>query len=239
MKKLFFLFLLFSSIFTFAQKNLNPYKYVIIPSRFEFQNEDNQYGLSMLLKYKFDQLGFTVYMESDGLPNFILENRCLALYPFIKESGGVFVTKLKLEVRDCYGEVLFLTKEGSSRDKSYKVAYNEALRSSLNSFNGYSLQYSAKNNLTNTNLSSNTSSQNLISNTKLSDAHLVFKPSLNSSIILDSDTQEVVFTIYLSKKTDTYFIKGESGLIYKNNNKWFREYYENDKVVIEELDLRF
>jgi hypothetical protein len=239
MKKLFFLFLLFSSIFVFAQKNLNPYKYVIIPSRFEFQNEDNQYGLNMLLKYKFDQLGFTVYMESEGLPKFILDSRCLALYPFIKESGGVFVTKLKLEVRDCYGEVLFLTKEGSSRDKSYKVAYNQALRSSLNSFNGYSLQYSAKNNLTNTNLSSNTSSQNLISNTKLSDAHLVFKPLRTSFVILDSDTQEVIFTIYLSKKSDTYFIKGESGLIYKNNNNWFREYFENEKVVIEQLDIRF
>ena len=40
MKKHFLLFVLFLSGTAFAQKDLNAYKYIVVPSRFDFQKEE-------------------------------------------------------------------------------------------------------------------------------------------------------------------------------------------------------
>lgn len=257
MKKAFLFIVLLISFTAISQKKLNSYKYAIIPSQFNFQKENNQYGLNMLLKYKFQQLGFETYLEQEDIPAFLQENRCLAVIPSIIDSSGVFMTTLVVEVKNCYGKVLFVTKEGSSRTKNYKISYNEALRSSLKSFKGYSLEFSPENNLVNTNVvekqleieklqaevailkNNNSSSNNINTNIESSDAHFIIKPTVGGFVLLNSVTKKIAFTIYLSKKADTYFIKGQSGVIYKNGLKWYREFIYNDKVGIEELDIRF
>jgi hypothetical protein len=145
MKKYVLLFVLFIGATVFAQQDLNSYQCVVVPSKFDFQKQENQYGLSDLLKFKFNELGFETYIESEDLPNKYVENPCLVLTPVIIKKRKLFKTIMHVEVRNCYGKVLFVTKEGSSGEKINKVASNIAVRESLKSFGNYKLVYTPVN----------------------------------------------------------------------------------------------
>lgn len=141
MKKYFLLFVLFIGVTAFAQKDLNSYQCVIIPSKFDFQKQVNQYGLNDLLKLKFNELGFETYIESEDVPNKYLEKPCLVLTPVIIKKRKLFKTIMHIEILNCYGKVLFVTKKGSNGEKVNKIASNMALRESLKSFGNYKLDY--------------------------------------------------------------------------------------------------
>lgn len=143
MKKYTLLLILFIGCNVFAQEKMNAYKYAVVPSQFDFQKEPNQYGINQLLKYKFQQLGFETYLDTDELPTKLKEKGCLSISPNIINFGGVFKTRIIIEVKDCLNQVLFVTNEGSSKHKSYKTAYNIAVRQALSSFKDYKLDYKA------------------------------------------------------------------------------------------------
>lgn len=146
MKKYILLFILAFNLSAYSQEALNAYKYVIVPSQFEFQKKIDQYGINTLLKYKFQQLGFETFLDNEEIPMELKVNTCIYITPRLIDSSTMFTTKLTVEIKDCYGKVLFATKEGRSRSKSYEVAYKEALRSSLTYFGSYRLNYTPKNN---------------------------------------------------------------------------------------------
>ncbi len=141
MKKL----LIFTFVFigflssTFGQ-DLNSYKYVIVPSSFEFLREPNQYQLNELTKFLFEKYGFEVYMDEE-LPAELIENRCKALIANVKKESGLFSTKLVVVLKDCKNNQLFISKEGSSREKDYKTAYQEALRDAFESISALNYKY--------------------------------------------------------------------------------------------------
>jgi len=124
-----------------AQKELNAYKYIIIPSRFDFQKEANEYGVNLLLKYKFQQLGFESYLDTDDLPKELLTNTCLYATPVLHTKSNMFKTVVSIELFDCTKKSLYKTQEGSSTSKNFKASYNEAIRKSLKSFGDYKLEY--------------------------------------------------------------------------------------------------
>jgi len=144
MKNYLFLLTVFFSFNVFGQKELDTYKYVVVPSRFDCQKTANEYGLNMLLKYKFQQLGFEVYLDTDDLPEKLRVNSCLYVVPNLISKSTMFKTTVKVELKDCAKKSLYLTKQGSSSAKNYKLSYNEATREALKSFNGYELSYTPK-----------------------------------------------------------------------------------------------
>ncbi|PHS08448.1 MAG: hypothetical protein COA88_06910 [Kordia sp.] len=141
MKKNILLFVLFISVTAFAQKELNAYKYIVIPSRFDFQKEANQYGINLLLKYKFQQLGFEVFLDTDDLPQELRTNTCFYASPVLLTKSNMFKTRVSVELLDCYNKSLFKTQEGISTSKNFKMSYNEAVRMALKSFGDYKLKY--------------------------------------------------------------------------------------------------
>ncbi len=145
MKKHFLLFVLFIGVTAFAQKELNAYRYVVIPSKFDFQKEANEYGINLLLKYKFQKLGFETYLDTDVLPEILRVNTCLITYPVLHVKNNMFKTVTSIELLNCNKESLFKTQSGTSTSKNTKVSYNEAIRKSLKSFGDYKLDYSPVN----------------------------------------------------------------------------------------------
>jgi len=142
MKKL----LIFSFVFigfissTFGQ-DLNSYKYVLVPSSFEFLKEPNQYQLNELTKFLFEKNGFEAYLEDEELPMELSQNRCKALIANVKNNSGLFSTKLVVVLKDCKNNQLFISEEGSSREKVYKTAYQEALRNAFESISALNYKY--------------------------------------------------------------------------------------------------
>jgi len=127
-----------------AQKELNAYKYIIIPSRFDFQKVANEYGVNLLLKYKFQQLGFESYLDTDDIPQEVRTNTCLYASPVLYAKSNMFKTVVSIELFDCTKKSLYKTQEGSSNSKNFKVSYNQAVREALKSFGDYKLDYSPK-----------------------------------------------------------------------------------------------
>ena len=51
-----------------AQKNINDYKYIIVPKTFDFLNSEDQYQLNSLTKFLFNKYDFEAYFVDDDFP---------------------------------------------------------------------------------------------------------------------------------------------------------------------------
>ena len=73
---------------------------MIVPNRYAFQKEDNQYQLNMLTKFLLEKQGFKVYMESEA-PAKLLQNPCDALKADVKNESNMMTSKVQLLLTDC------------------------------------------------------------------------------------------------------------------------------------------
>ena len=103
---------------------------VIVPNRYAFQKEDNQYQLNMLTKFLLEKQGFKVYMESEA-PAELLQNPCDALKADVKNESNMMTSKVQLLLTDCTNKAVFTSQIGKSREKEFKKSYQEALRNAL------------------------------------------------------------------------------------------------------------
>jgi hypothetical protein len=129
-----------------SQNSINNYKYVVVPERYNFLKQDDQYSLNNLTKALLQDKGFTVYFDNAELPGEVANNKCRALSADVLEKGGMFTTSLTLLLKDCQGNIVFKSKEGKSREKDYKVAYNMALRDAFTSLDQVRYAYNGSTN---------------------------------------------------------------------------------------------
>ena len=120
-------FTLFCSIL-FAQNSINSYKYILVPKQFEFQNVEDQHQLNSLTNFLFNKAGYTVLYTDEQYPDDLAKNMCLALKAKINNNSSLFTTKMTIDLYDCKNTIVFSTKEGRSKVKEYKKAYQEAIR---------------------------------------------------------------------------------------------------------------
>ena len=131
----------------FSQTNLNQYKYVVVPNKFDFLNEADQYQLNSLTKFLFEKYGFATLKEGENYPEDMVKNRCLALKSDVLKDSGIFKTKLTVELKDCNDRTVFTSEVGESREKEYKMAYNEALRDAFKSIEALNYKYQPSENI--------------------------------------------------------------------------------------------
>lgn len=124
-----------------AAGNLNDYKYVIVPVKYEFLKEADKYQLNSLTRFLFEKYGFTAFMENGDFPEDYKKNNCLALKAEVISDNNLFKTKLKVQLKNCEGHVLYTTKVGETREKDLKTAYNLALREAFTSFEAVNYKY--------------------------------------------------------------------------------------------------
>ena len=141
MKRYFLVLLLFLSYSGYSQNTISNYKYVVVPEKFNFLKQKDQYSLNSLTKGLLEYKGFTVYFDNTNLPGEVANNRCRALSADVLEKSGMFSTRLTLILKDCQGNIVFKSKEGESREKEYRVAYNMALRDAFTSLDTVSYSY--------------------------------------------------------------------------------------------------
>jgi len=139
------LFFIVSSIF--AQNNINNYKYVVVPNKFDFLKEKDQYQINSLTKFLFNKYGFEAIMAGSEYPEDLILNRCLGLKPNVIKDSGMFKTKLIIELSNCNDKVIYTSAVGESRAKDYKTAYNLALRDAFKSIKALNYKY-VPNNIT-------------------------------------------------------------------------------------------
>lgn len=143
MKTVIALLVTFLGFSGYSQTDLNDYKYIIVPKKFDAFKHENQHQTSTLVKYLFNGKGFnTVY--DDELPSDLNSNRCLGLLADLEDDSSMFTTKTIVTLKNCNGHEVFNSMQGVSKEKGYKAAYTEAIRESMRSFNDINYVYNRK-----------------------------------------------------------------------------------------------
>jgi hypothetical protein len=251
----------------FSQSNLNNYKYVIVPKKYDFLKEADQYSLNGLTKFLFEKYGFSTLMEGDNYPDDLIKNRCLALNSNVILDSGLFKTKLKVELEDCTDKVVFTSDIGESREKEFGKAYTEALRSAFISFEALSYKYEPKENkvsevehqefkketetlsrekiaevmpVAETAIAATAVVETIINpsnNTSVSNI-LYAQATLNGFQLVDS-SPKVVYKIQKTGLSSVFLVDGKNGVLYEKDGNWVLEFYEDNILKQEILSIKF
>ena len=122
---------------------LNSYKYIIVPKKFEDFKSVNQYQTSTFVKYYFEQNGFNAVYD-DALPMDLAADRCLGLMANLVDGSNMFTTKVSITLKDCNNVEVFRSEEGKSKIKEYNKAYRDAIQKTFISFAGMDYHYEPK-----------------------------------------------------------------------------------------------
>lgn len=245
MKKILFIsFILTTSIF--AQKKVNNYKYIIVPNKFEFAKKADQYQTSSLTKFLFNKYGFTAFLSNEKLPQDLAQNKCVALTGTIKDKSGMFTTKSIVELRDCFNNLIYSSKEGRSRNKDYKKGYHEAIRNAFKSIQTLKYKYdpSKKIESKNQNVPVLVATPKVIESKKIEAVNselfkvLYAQPKENGFQIVDSEPK-IIFKVLKTTIKEVYILENRKGVLYKNGNIWIAEYYKGKENVIEKFQIKF
>ena len=122
------------------QAQLNDYKYIVVPKKFNDFKRENQYLTSTLVKHLFAEKGFNAIYD-DALPDELNNDRCLGLTAQIKDESTMFLTKATIVLLDCQSQEVFLTQQGTSKEKEFRLSYGNAIRDAFRSFDEISYSY--------------------------------------------------------------------------------------------------
>lgn len=246
MKRNVLLLFLLVSWSAYAQTTINNYKYVLVPEKFEFSREANQYGLNFLAKSLLEDKGFSVYFDNTEIPKELAGDRCNALKVEVVQRKAIFATNLTLFLKDCRGNIIFKSKEGKSREKEYATAYEEALKDAFKSLNDVPYAYSAPTNTPLQTVDTATASSPMPATTTVpaeqreSAGTLYAQATANGFQLIDT-TPKIVLTLLKTSAPD-YFIASKgttNGIVFKKTGEWFFEYYHEGKLISEKLAIKF
>ena len=247
MKKLVFVFILFSTV-AFSQ-NINNYKAVIIPLKYDFLKSENQYRLATLTKLNLQKAGFIAFYSNEDIPS-EYKDRCSLLTVDVKKESGFLMTKLAVVFNDCFGKLVYQSEMGKSKLKEYEAAYSEALNDAFRSINAlnykYELNQSPSKQLTQVSPvesvnSSISSSATVVQDSPNTNAELLYAQATPTGYQLVDASPKVVFKLNKTSVPTLYTaIKdNRQGVLIQKENQWFFEYYENDKLFSELVRVKF
>ncbi len=247
MKKLVFVFILFSTV-AFSQ-NINNYKAVIIPLKYDFLKSENQYRLATLTKLNLQKAGFVAFYSNEAIPS-EYKDRCSLLTVDVKKESGFLMTKLAVVFNDCFGKLVFQSEMGKSKLKEYESAYSEALNDAFRSINALNYKYELSQlpiqqvtqvipvAVVNSPISS---SATVVQDFPNSNAELLYAQAIPTGYQLVDASPKVVFKLNKTSVPTLYTaIKdNRQGVLIQKENQWFFEYYENDKLFSELVRVKF
>ena len=256
-----FIFLLFT-VSAYSQNTINNYKYVLVPERFDFSKEDNQYGLNSVAKLLLEDKGFIAFIGNEELPTELVANKCNALRAEVVQKKGLFVTNLTLLLKDCQGNIVFKSKEGKSREKEFHTAYDLALRDAFSSLNDVPYKYdstalapsqqamttpaappaAAPATATAPTPAPATTPAPAPASASVAEAigTLYAQATPNGYQLIDT-TPKKVLTLSKTSMQD-YFIAEDgasNGVVFRKNGEWFFEYYKDNKLISQKLQIKF
>lgn len=238
MKKTFLIFFSLFSLFSFAQK-INDYEFIMVPTKFDFQSDENEYRLNTLLKFRLEEYGFKAFYTSDQL-NTNYSDRCLYLNASVVNESSMFMTKFYVVFKDCNNNIVFQSEIGTSKVKARKDAYKDALEEALKSVKAINYKFNGKNTQQVALKTDALANVKVDSVEVISENSLFAQPIANGFQLVDA-TPKVVLKILKTSLTD-YFMAtsvAKNGIVFKKNNEWIFEYYLNEKLISEKLIIKF
>ncbi|MCW2117770.1 hypothetical protein [Flavobacterium sp. 7A] len=243
--KLILLFAILSNSL-FAQ-SINDYAAVIIPVRYSFQSEDNQYRLSTLTKFNLEKAGFVGIYSNVNFAN-EFPDRCSVLNVDVVKDSGFLTTKLYIEFKDCYGKVVYTSEVGKSKEKDYGEAYKEALNDAFESVYKLEYKYSGKPVAAKAIVTNQVETvKAVVVNTPISTvvtnsaADVLYAQPTQTGYQLIDKTPKVVMKLMKTGNPNSFIaIKGDiQGVLSLKDNQWFFDSYQNGTLVSEVIAVKF
>ena len=237
MKRLFLKILIVFSLFTYSQQS---YKYVIIPKKFSFFNEENKYETNQLTKSFFQTEGYTVLYDTDVFPQELAQNRCLALYADAIAQNNMFTTKIQIIIKDCANEQVYVSEFGTSREKQYSIAYKESFREALSSMKG-NLTFNPKKEETIQKTEEKIVQENNVAKENIKNFSTLNAHKTSTGYQLKSKDGALVFVLLKTSLPTLFFAKRNEteGVLIQKIDGWYFEYYKNENLITESIAITF
>ena len=234
----------------YAQTDLNQYKYVSVPDRFDFMKTNDQFQMSSLTQFLLTKKGFTVLESIENYPSDLAANSCLLLDVNVEKIKGFLKTKLEVQFINCKKEVVFRSAIGTSKEKDFKMAYHQAIRAAFDSMEvlNYNYEESAAIDIsapieTSTTVLPKPSVQTPSAPIVVASVDPVDLPELPKTLIVSTAygyditdaNGRVLYSIYQTMEEGIFIIDKLPGIAYKRGKRWVREYVLEKKMVIEPL----
>lgn len=232
MKKITVILLLFVISLTRAQ-HPSGYNFFVVPDKFEFLDEKDEYLINSLAKHLLEKRGFTAFFESDDKPIEFSMDECSVLKFDLTKEKRFIHTKLKITVKDCMGKII-AESYGTSKEKKYERAYNMALREALDV-----LYIPERDEITKKYLGTDTSGTQV--EVQKTPEFLYAKTTSQGFKLLDYQDNEV-YTLFKTSKPDQFIVSTETinGALYKSGEIWVLEYLNKDNQIVKEsLKIKF
>jgi hypothetical protein len=247
-------FFIACNFYAFAQeKKVRNYKYIIVPERFAFLKQNDQYQTSSLTKFLLEKNGFTVVLDSEEYPIELRKNTCKALIAEIVDTSSMFKTSVFIAFKNCSKNVVYRTKEGESRQKDYKEAFHEAIRSAHAYMSD--ITYAARSNAVKINKTRDRVADIPLMGKKVAVTPIIKRKVSASKTIKETNTlyaqpnengfqlinlkPAVVFLILKTNLKDVFIIKDKNGVLYRKETIWFAEFYEKGALVEKKYQIKF
>ena len=227
------LFILISS--SFCQSDINS-TLILVPKSYSFLKSEDQHQLNSLTYFLLNKHGFKPIYENEISKNKLTSICELLKVDVEKVKGGMFSTKLKVNFKDCNGNIVAESKVGESREKEFKKAYQLALRDAFNSLEYKTIQKSninivKKDNQTN----------NIINDTvNVSIPKVLYAQNIEGGFQLVDTEPKVIFKIYRTNKEDCFTSNLTNVIFYKQNDVWYKlKFSEDGSQEVEEVNIKF
>ncbi len=171
---------------------------------------------------------YEVYFDDAVLPMEIAQNRCNALTGVLIDNSNIFLTKMKLQLKDCQNKIVFESAEVKSKEKNIQVGYIEAIKLLSPELKKYKVAL-----LQNKEVVAQKPSEITTTTTNVK---YQFVEIANGYVIMDN-SPKVVLQVYKTTNPNIFIADkfGVKGVFTKLDNKGVFEYYLNDKLVVEEF----
>ena len=260
------LFLTIANLFAFGQeKKVNNYKFIVVPDRFDFLKQKNEYKTSSLTKFLLQKNGFTVVLNSEQYPIALRGNPCSGLNALVLDRSSMFKFKVIIELRDCSNRLLYTSEEGVSRLKEFKKGFQEAIRNAHASMNDIAYEPFLLPNISKDkkeivivnpalveerkevkieaeipviNSIEEDAQASPINNIVLASSVLYAQPVENGFQLINSKPT-VVFVILKTKVKGVFILKDKNGVLYKKEGVWIAEFYENGTFIEKKYQVKF
>lgn len=243
MKKVLLTLILMLSLASFSQ-NINDYQYVIVPKKFDSFKEEDKHGLNTSVKLLLQKYGFKAYFSDDSFFDANVGNRCDFLTAGLVDDSGLMVTKVRVVLKDCKGNIVYQTELGRSREKLYSIAYSQALREAAKSFETLNYKYNGTVSV------EPAAEQKLVVKvvdskmetvpTTTNEVFFFAQPTANGYQVIDNEPK-VIMRLYKTSQTNVFMAdkNGVNGTVLIKDGKWVFERYENGQLVSEPINLKF
>lgn len=216
---------------TWSQETSAILDKILLPTRFDFQNKENEYRLSSIIKNELEKKGYQVFY-ADGKIKVDFSERCqFAVVDLIKEKSSL-KTVFVMVFKDCQGKLLFQSPKGISSIKEFEKSYHEALMKCLSEVPESSLFGITSGGVAveNTMIPQIPFEKNLreldVSGIQLYAQKVAFGYQLVDT------TPKILFKATKTSIPNAYLVTGlKQGLLTIVEDQWFLEYQENDTTV--------